>query len=298
MLKKICVILSLALFAACSGSDGSVSDIQPYADEEQALADGLPPLDTFEQSDIGTAEQALGAKTSTTYQYGTRTASSGLACNKTSTGQVCYVPQGTGLTGSVGSKVITWRLTPVHGFTATEQTAIQNAVTALDNTLSAWTFSLTTGAAGAIQLGKASASGSSSSNNIDAFVQPSLANLQNLNEGSGVVGSYQSSASCIISLDINDINARAAVEEAKVGGNQNEVGKLRTHAILSGLMKCIGLGTRDDAGSVGHYIDRTLVFPGPIFRPLQTAGDQCRANSYDPFSSIADYNNLTPACAD
>lgn len=298
MLKKICGILILALSAACSGSEGtSSSDIQPYADEEQALREGLPPLDTFEEIDIGTAEQALGAKNSTTYQYGTRTASSGLACNKTSTGQVCYVPSGTGLTGTAASKTITWRLTPLHGFSATEQTAIQNAVTALDNTLSAWTFSLTTAAAGHIQLANASASGSSSSNNIDAFVQTEYANLQNLTEGAGVVGAYQSSASCLIRLDIADIVARGAVEEAKVAGNQGEEGKLRTHAILSGLQKCIGLGTRDDAGSAGNYIDRTLVFPGPLFRPLQTAGDQCRANSYDP-SSVANYNILTPACAD
>lgn len=295
MLKKICGILILCLSAACAGSDNVASDIQPYADEEQALRDGLPPLDT---TDIGKAEQALGAKNSATYQYGTRTASSGLACNKTSTGQICYVPQGTGMTGSVSSKTITWRLTPLHGFNADEQTGITNAVTALDNTLSAWTFSLTTGASGHIQLANASASGSSSSNNIDAFVQPEYANLQNLTEGAGVVGSYQSSASCVVRVDIADINARAALEEAKVAGNQNEVGKLRTHAILSGLMKCIGLGARDDAGSVGHYIDRTLVFPGPLFRPVQTAGDQCRANSYDPFNNVANYNLITPACAD
>jgi hypothetical protein len=299
MLKKICgLILLAALSAACAGSDNAAPDIQPYADEEQALHDGLPPLDTFEQGDIGKVEQALGAKTSTTYQYGTRTATSGSACNKTSTGQECYVPQGTGITGTVAAKVITWRLTPLHGFNATEQTAIQNAITAEDNTLSAWSLSLTTAAAGHIQLANAAVGGGSGSSTINAFVETSYVNLQSLNEQSGVVGTYRSASNCLVKLDIADINTRGAAEEAKVAGDQGETGKLRTHAILVGVQRCLGLGSRDDASSAGNYIDITLMFPGPLFRPLQSTGDQCRANSYDPFSAIADYNNLTPACAD
>jgi hypothetical protein len=157
---------------------------------------------------------------------------------------------------------------------------------------------LTTGASGHIQLANAKVSGGSGSSNIDAFVETTFVNMQNLTEGAGVVGTYQAASNCLIKLDIADINTRGAAEEALTPGNTSEVGKLRTHAILVGLQRCIGLGTRDDAGSVGNYIDRTLVFPGPLFRPLQSAGDQCRANSYDGFSNVGQFNVIAGACAD
>jgi hypothetical protein len=290
-MNKISGALLLMSVSACSLD----SNIQPYVDDEQALRDGLPPTSLLADrtGDTTSVEQALAAKPSATLQYGTRTASSGRACDRTSSGQVCYVPAGTGLTGTVSSKAITWRLTPVHGFSSEEQTAIQNAVVALDNSLANWTFNFTTQPAGAIQLANAPVSGGSGSSNIDAFVETQFLIPQQLNEQTGVVGQYISSPSCFISLDIADINARGTAE-----GGATEIGKLRTHAILVGLMRCLGLGTRDDAGSAGFYIDRTLVFPGPVFRLLLTAGDQCRANSYDPFSNIFDFSNLKTVCSD
>jgi hypothetical protein len=258
-----------------------------------ALACGAPSEDYFDDSPdggLGQVEQAFGAKNSTTYQYGTRSASSSLACNKTSTGQVCMLLRG--VTGTVANKAVTWRFTPAHGFTAAEQTGIRNAVTALDNTLSTWTFTETTVAPSApIQIGKGTCSGSSSSNNIDSFRCLSWALPQNLTEGAGVVGAYQS-ASVVIALDTTDIVARGAVEESVQPGTQGEEGKLRTHAALSGFMAAIGAGTRDDASSANTYHDRTLVFP-----PLSSAGADCQMESFNHFDNGA-FDLVTPACAD
>lgn len=285
-----------ALGCGAEGADVPPDALSPYADEAQALEEGLPPLETYLETDVlGSTTQAYAAPNAGTgVQYGTRTASSALACTTGSSGQTCAVLRG--VTGTVAAKKVDWRLTPAHGFNSTETTAIRNAITALDNTLSGWTFSETAASSAPIQIGKGSAGGSSSSNNIDAFRSLRWDLPADLTEGAGVVGNYQA-ASTVITLDVDDINARGAVEEAKVAGNQSEVGKLRTHAILSGLMAAISAGTRDDSFSANTYHDRTLVFPGPVFRPLMSAGSQCQMNAFNLFDN-GQFNLATPACGD
>jgi hypothetical protein len=272
-MKKFLVSLFAVLAAACGDYDVVTYDDAP---------DG----------GLGQVEQAYGAKKNGTVQYGTRSADSGLACNDSSSGQVCMVLRG--VTGTVAAKNVRWRFTPAHGFTAAEQTAIRNAVTALDNTLTAWTFTEGTQPAETIQIGKGTVSGASSSNNIDAFRKVRWDLPSDLTEGAGVVGAYKE-ATAVISLDIADIVARGAVEEALTAGNTGEEGKLRTHAILSGFMAAIGAGTRDDASSAGTYHDRTLVFPGPLFRPIASTGSICQMNSFDHFGN-GQFNLITPAC--
>lgn len=293
MKKTLLSYLPLLCALACSSPSAAPTsdDLLAQADEtgffDPLAPDFLAAL-ADEQGELGQVAEAFGAKNTFTYQYGTRTSTNRSRCDGVSSGQVCSVPGGTGLTGTAAAKSATWRFTPFHGLTSAEQTAVTNAMTVLDNTLSAWSLPFTTASSGVLQFAKASATGASTSNNIDAFVHNSFDVVNELDEGAGVDGHYQTHTGCVIRLDIDDINAR--------GGTATEIGILRTHAILSGAMKCLGLGMRDDATSANTYIDRTLVIPGPLFRPLMTAGDQCQANSYDPFSTQGSFDIINPGC--
>lgn len=244
---------------------------------------------------LGQVEQAYEGASSSTYQYGTRSASSAGACTKNSAGQVCMVLRG--VTGTVAAKKVDWRFTPAHGFTAAEQTAIRAAITALDNTLSTWTFSETAASSAPIQIGKAAASGASTSNNVDAFRSLRWDLPVDLTEGAGIVGAYQE-ATVVIGIDIADINTRGAAEEAKVAGDQGETGKLRTHIVVNSLEAAIGAGTRDDAQSDNTYHDRTLKFPGPLFRPLSSAGADCQMERFNHFGNGQFNLSSQGACAD
>src|SRR5688572_21244010 len=93
-----------------------------------ALACSGQAADGFEGEEVGElgeVELGFGGAETITYQYGTRSAASSGACNKTSTTQTCMVLRG--VTGTTSAKNVRWNFTPAHGFTATEKTYIRDA---------------------------------------------------------------------------------------------------------------------------------------------------------------------------
>lgn len=241
--------------------------------------------DPNDADELGQIEQAYAASNSPTFQFGTRTGPSGLACDKTTTGQVCSIIKGA--TGTSAAKNVAWRFTPVHGFTAVEMITIQSAISGLDAALSKWTFSEVSGGAPAIQIGKAGVGGASTSNNIDAFRQVNWFLPVSLTEG--LTGSYQA-ASVIISIDMADITTRGTA-----AGGASFVNRLLFHAAANSFEAAIGLGTRDDAISAGTYNDRTvLVLPNGA--PFASSGGLCQLNSFNP-STVSVFDLVNPQCA-
>jgi hypothetical protein len=252
-MKKIIAVLIACLFA-CSGGEQFDEDL------------------VIEQED-----QALSAKVSPTYQHGSTTSSTHLACNKTNSGQVCTVPS---------TKNVSWAFDTNSGFSNTEKTNIRAIVQSFDNTLTTWSFSETTDpAASQLVFKVAACSGGSSSSNIEAFGCVSLAFSANLTEGAGVVGSYQKHGKGTISIDVTDINAKYA--------SQGDRDHLKTHAVGHSILAWMGVGARSDAGVV-HYMSRRTVSLGN-FNLTLTTGELCRADSFLA-TNDGQFSLTTPAC--
>src|SRR5690606_29416671 len=186
---------------------------------------GLACSGEFDESvdgddEIGALEQPVTACRSVSYQYGTRTAKSMLACARTSSGQVCSVPFSTGITGTGSNKVATWRFTPTSSFTTTQKNIIRASVLQLDSQLSSWTLVETSAPAGSLRLATARGRGSSSANHLDSLRELLLSLPNSIDEGPGVVGQHKGHSGCVGIVDITDILARGAnfTQEANLLG--------------------------------------------------------------------------------
>jgi hypothetical protein len=237
-----------------------------------------------EQSDdlleLGQIEQAFAAPASPTYQLGTTTSSARLQCNKTNSGQVCSVPL-------TNSKSILWRFAANSGFTNQQKADFRVVMTAVDNSLPSWTFTESTSESAAIRVNKAACSGSSSSNNIDAFSCVDLSGPSiDLEVGPGVVGNYTAHVFADVHIDFDDINAKFSSSSDRLA--------LAQHAFGHGIISWLGLGSRSDSGALG-FVSRRQVNVNALNLPL-TAGEACRLEAYN-ITNNGEFNLVSPACS-
>lgn len=264
-MNQIKAFATVALLAACGSED-----------------DWLP-------SDLGTLEQGFGGKVTPTYQHGTRTGSTRMACDKVTSSQVCAVPPATNMTyciHTMGSGQL---------FSAAEATLIRNEIEAFDATRPNWTLTETlltncAGFTGHIPFfaNAVGSSGTSSSNVNDYGKIGSFGTLTNLTEGSGVVGSYQSWSKCTINIDRVDILAK--------GANQVQDDLGLEHAALHSFFGCLGIGGKDSGPS--DYASRILFNPASMVQPeadQPSPGENCQLNAYS-LSEDGKYFQLAPDC--
>jgi hypothetical protein len=229
--------------------------------------------------DLGQAEQAFAAPASPSFQLGTTTSSARLQCGRTNSGQVCSVPL-------MNSKAVLWRFGANSGFSDQQKADFRIVMTAVDNVLPSWTFTESTSQAAAIVVDKAACSGSSSSNNIEAFSCIDLSGPEiDLEEGPGVVGQYTAHVFGDVHIDFDDIDAKFSSAADRLA--------LAQHAFGHGIISWLGLGSRSDSGALG-FVSRRQVNLNVLNLPL-TQGEACRLEAYDITNNGA-FDLLSPAC--
>ncbi len=291
--RKFGFSVALASFLfGCSGVDNG--DLFP--DDEAGAPDG--------GDELGSVEQAIQGKTTTTYQFGTQTGSSRQRCNKTSSGQVCEVPN------TLTLKVCT---TPRVGSAlgGTAQTAGNEAVNEL-NGIANFAFNFPGASLGVldglcdltdnqpengggtdanIMVSKGSTGTGTASNQVKDYVNVSyiLGNAtSNLAEAAGVVGQYKSHQMCSIVVDVDRLQAK--------GTDATQDHNLVFHAVASALLNCAGMGFDPLASATGgRYLRPNL--NGAIDVAQLSTGEFCQANAYLT-APAGTYANGTACSAD
>lgn len=248
-----------------------------------AVGCGAAPEDfADEQSDdFGQAEQSFSAPVSSNYQFGTRTASSHLQCDRTSTGQVCSIP----LTKN-----------PTYAFDnsvgGTERALITSIVSAIDSSLASWSFTEVTMLDDPTIIFEDAlhvCAGTSASNNIDSFGCVFLTAQGNgLTEGAGVKGSYTNHSFGVVHVDLTKIQAKVSA-----AADRNLVYK---HAAGSAVLAWMGLGLRTDAGANNNLSRREVSTTLPL--GTLTSGEQCRANGFVATANGQFTNAINPCPGD
>jgi hypothetical protein len=244
--------------------------------------------DAVGDAGMGTAVQAFSAKNSPTFQYGARTGSGNVACDKVTTGQVCAIP--------TKKKIQLAYETDGTGFNNFEQSII-NTVMSQDFGQSGMGFTFTGPVDDDDQnipadslrmlIAPGACSGGTSSNNIEAYsCATTLSSLTNLSEQTGVTGNYQTFGGCAVNIDRSDIYAK--------GADSTQDAHLFAQAVGHVIAVCTGIGANTTAAASGKITRRTL----NLTANLQglTAGDVCRAASYNP-NSNGQYAITTPQCS-
>ncbi len=269
-MKNAFVLLS-ALTLACGGVDnGDLFDDAP---------DG---------GDLGQIEQAFGAKTTPSFQFGTRTATTKQRCNFNDS-QVCAVPPAKSLSYCVHVGTLIGG-PDAYSFNAAEQTRVVNIIEGLDAvsdfTLTHTTFGDCTSEFGNGQI-KAFKSpvGAAGivSNDVKDYGVALFSGLVGLTEGAGVQGDYQNWTNCVMSIDVVDILAK--------GVNASQDNNGLDHAAAHSLVGCLGIGGRTGDGG---RASRNLFNPATT-AVVVSAGEACSLNSFT-VSSPGQYFNDTPNC--
>jgi hypothetical protein len=245
-----------------------------------ALACGADTGDGGEYTDLDTAEQEFSGHVTDSFQFGTRTASNQRRCDRVTVGQICTV---------FDDLTPTWcsASTGTGAFTSDDRTQLTNVVGGLDSLLTNWAFTQQgSGCSAPIAFRKAVVSGSLTFD-IRNYVSVQLGVGSSLTEGSGVVGQYQSHSTCLISIDVDDINARAP-------SDLNQRNRLFRHAARHGLNKCLGLGGR--AGSPNTSTREVVQSVPGASDFFWTNAELCQLNGFS-LSGSGQYFHDTPDCS-
>lgn len=286
-MTRIYALLALASTLACGAPDEYL-DAAGMDDEE----------------DLAQLEQPITGKTTTTYQFGVQTGSTHRRCNKTSSGQVCEVPNTVNLKTCVNARSVEG--TTLSGTAQIRAEAMRAELHGIPSFAFNWPFADTGTLDGQCQLGSLAGPGVGQDANI-VFVQGAVGTSGtgsndikdyvgvefitgngngSLVEQAGVVGSYKSHQFCRIKLDETDIFAK--------GANAGEDQNLLDHASIAGLLMCAGFGLDPLASATGCRYTRTGVTPS-IDVGCFSAGEVCQANGFT-LSTPTQYANGT-ACA-
>lgn len=242
--------------------------------------------DEWLTDELGEVGQAATAKGSDNLLYGTTTSGARLQCNRTSTGQVCTMPN---------TKNPTYCIEFGSGITNNQASQIRGAFSAFDTALSSWTF--TDAAPAGVQncgtlnpvptviVNKLACSGTLSSN-IEGYSCANLTFVDSLSDV-GIPGSFQRHSNGVIHLDYVDILNK--------GANATEDDRLSFHAILHGISAWIGQGSRSDSLAAGFASERAVT-PFRASRSALRTGEDCRAESYLPGASSGNFLEVGPAC--
>lgn len=279
-----------------------------------ALACGAPDeyLDAAGIEDEGDAGEQLGSvalpitgKPTTTYQFGVQTGSTKRRCNKTSSGQVCEVPNTVNLKTCTSARSIEG--TPLSSSAQIRAEGMRNTLHSVSAFAFNFPFSDTGTLDGRCQLGTTGGGAGSDANIV--FVQGAVGSsgtgsndikdyvsiefitgngTSNLSEQPGVVGSYKSHQFCRVKLDETDIFAK--------GANSADDNRLLDHASAVGLLGCAGFGIDPNEGDQSCRFTRFAVNP-PLLVNCLSAGETCQANGFT-LSTPAQYANGTACSSD
>lgn len=257
------ILALVLLIAGCSGYDSNDSDSEEF----------------------GTAEQEITAASSPSFGYGATTGSSHAACNTTSTGQACLVPD---------SKTLRWCVNTT-GLTSTQAGSIRSMAAQAANLVSpgtGWTFvNLTPGpncfndtnADVEINAANTGLCSGTTGDTMDPYVCVNPTIDFQLSES--LPGNYNVMDGGIVHVDLADLHTKAAAMALSDNVFMRR-GIAHTFAIL------MGVGSRSDLGKASQITLRQL-FPIVTIGNL-TAGEQCRANAYVPGGTTFAYNTSCP----
>jgi hypothetical protein len=286
-MTKIFSLLALALTVACGGVDnGELFDEADAGDE------------------LGSVEQAISAKPTPSFQFGSLTATNRRKPNRTSSGQVVTVPT------TVNLKVCTNPRSGAQLSTASKLRA-EAMRSELHDGHPTWSFNFPQSQVGVIDgacefddgvpgdsggfdanilvnKGSVGASGTSSNNIEDyASVQFIRGNgSDNLSEGAGVAGNYKSHQFCAITIDETDLLAK--------GTNAAQDQNLIDHAIINSYLVCAGTGRHPTATSTSQLYSRRFM-NASIDVGTMSDGEFCMSQSY-ALSNLGAFTLTSPAC--
>lgn len=242
---------------------------------------GAPEGDD-DQEQIGELEQGFTARVSTNFQYGTQTGTQHRRCNRTTSGQVCRIPD-------TKSQVWCENGSPL-GYSA-DITAVINGF----DDMSTWSFPFASiPALGTcadafknlsikVQTDGCGANGTAS-NNITDYVCITEGTATNLTEGPGVVGSYQSRNFCEVKIDWTQLTNK--------GLNNTEDHNYFKHAVAHGIAQCIGLGgkTNNNAQATSENMR------ADVANTSLSTGETCMAQNFTT-ASPGQFNHTVFTCS-
>jgi hypothetical protein len=258
-----------------------------------AWLSGCGDYDGQPGDEIGTVEQPYQSKVQTNFQWGATTASARLACNKTSSGQVCTIPSARG-----GSFY-------VLDLSSSNRTIVRNVFSSINSAVGSTPWLEEIDVADRLLSTVVFASGAVSgslSSNIDGYSSLSLFHEFDLTEGvvaGDPVGSYKAHDNVngggpfpdTITIDFADC-------DAKFPGDATAQLQCKRHAIGHAVLAHMGLGSRtDSAGGVGStWQRRTLAAAGTVLSALNSGG-VCLYNSAN-YTNNGDYSIVGLPCSD
>lgn len=251
-------------------------------------------VDDLEELELEQTEQAFVGKVTPSFQFGTNTSAQRLRCNRTTSGQVCVVPKAKSLSYCI-DRHFSNPQDPI--FSESEATRIRNLVQGLG--ASGWSFSeispfnCTDGTMGIPDIvffvGSVGSSGTGSNDvkdyatNIWSCASGSPGCLNNLTEGTGVTGQYQSWTHCKVVVDRTDIYAKGTTATQDNQGFD--------HASKHGFLGCLGIGGRSISGG---FASRTLFQPSSSATSV-TTGENCSLVGFTT-ASAGQYNHALAPC--
>jgi hypothetical protein len=231
--------------------------------------------------EYGTLTQGYSAKGSSTFTYGTRTASQAGACTRTGSGQVCYVPT---------TKAVTWNFGFRNGVTqADADRVLLKAIAVFDLLTSAlgadgWSFAKVPDTANIQIIAGLFECPGSTQPNIDGYVCQTSLNLSQAELSENLPGAYKENFNTSLEVDIGDITVQ--------GNSATQESNLLHHALMHGVLAHIGIGSNSLQGT---NCSRRAIIPDATCNTMRP-GELCRAKSFA--ASGTSFALTTPNCVD
>lgn len=228
---------------------------------------------TEQDLDFGQEGFAYNAPVTPGYQFGTQTGTSRQRCNRTSTGQVCSIPDSRTLSYCVDFPLNDYITDYIHAEMATVASQI------------GWSFPQNI-VGGSCDIANAklqftlSATGGSLTSDVKDYVNVLFKGVTQLTENelpgeATVIGNIQKHSQCEIRIDQDDILAKGTSNVQDQNGSR--------HAVKNGLLKCLGIGSYG-TGAGGGRATRNLFDPG-VGTVFMTGGEACVLAAYNPVNN-------------
>lgn len=238
-----------------------------------ACSDAVP-----EDVALGEVAQAYNAPVTLNSQFGTRTATNRNRCDRSSSGQVCTIPDFHDVLYCVSN------VSPQ--FAGSTRSRIHTLMSAMDSLLTTRSIFQPLDVFGqcietdadVVFVKSAVGSSGTGSNDIQNYSRADFTNTTGLTENGlpgepAVVGQYQTHGRCNIRIDENDILAK--------GSNATQDQRYLDHAVLNAFVTCLGKG-RIPGDSLINF-NRAMQHPmsSTHANDAFTSGELCQLNSYN-----------------
>lgn len=275
---KLIIIVAVTGCATLALACGSAPENEWIIDYDLTMEpEPDPAVDTeTDPSELVQLGQPMSAPVTPTFQIGTRTSSSRMRCDRSTSGQVCQIPP---------TKSIAW-----CGGAPLPYSADLQPVVDIFDAVSGWTYTFGNTSCSSFFNIKVQTqadgcgSNGTGSNNINDYVCTTFNNTTSLTEGSGVVGQYQRSDNCTVKIDDQQITAKVSDADGRR--------RLFRHAWAHGLAECVGLGGRNSVAS--NHATRVDI-NSSVERTSLTSGEVCTLQNYSTSSNTTFSNSGTCA---